>query len=150
MIFIFFWSLKILMLWKYIVHIYHVLSQCMLNILFKSFHLRSGYSLNSSLIVFRMHLVVNHFAWIVGKLLYKKYMFYLILLSIILISMCFLRNFLSKRAALSYILNKIKIMYISKIVLKLSITLLSFIIIEFVQLFTTIPKFLEIETYFII
>lgn len=77
-------------------------------------------------------------------------MFYLILLSIILISMCFLRNFLSKRAALSYILNKIKIMYISKIVLKLSITLLSFIIIEFVQLFTTIPKFLEIETYFII
>lgn len=119
MIFIFFWSLKILMLWKYIVHIYHVLSQCMLNILFKSFHLRSGYSLNSSLIVFRMHLVVNHFAWIVGKLLYKKYMFYLILLSIILISMCFLRNFLSKRAALSYILNKIKIMYISKIVLKL-------------------------------
>ena len=120
---------------------------CMLNILSKNFPLRSGYSLNSSLITLRMHFVVNRFAEIVGKLLYKTYMFYLILFSIILISKCFLTNFLSKRAALSYILNKIKIMYMSKIVLKLSI-FLSFIIS--VQLFTTIPKFLEVETYFII
>lgn len=69
------------MLWKYIAHIYQVLSQCMLNILSKNFHLRSGYSLNSSLIAFRMYLVVNHFAEIVGKFLYKKNMFYLILFS---------------------------------------------------------------------
>ena len=44
----------------------------MLNILSKNFPLRSGYSLNSSLITFRMHFVVNHFAEIVGKLLYKN------------------------------------------------------------------------------